>query len=1014
MKRKHLRGFLVLLFAVAAFAVAGFVPRAALAETSETDDTKAIKVVDGDSTYYCDTFSDIHIVSSDVKITVLKDLADPGYLYGEGLYENCTFTSNPKVDIDLGDHKIYMSDEAAAAGYSWTFSIYGNNVTATIHDGTIENDTVPNSGVFATSGNCVNCNVTFKSVTLTNPQEGSVGLYLPADGAYVLDSCTVEAQDEGVEIRAGSLSVVDTTIKGGNGSASSDANGSGTTSSGTALAIAQHATKKAISVTVSGDSVIEGNTASVYQSDPQGNGKLEDAPVSVVLEGGTYKGELSANLDTCTFEVTGGTFDTDPSAYLADNAVVNQNADGSYGIAELRSGLSNDSTKAVKVVDKDGTVSGYVDEIIELSNGVLQDGDTVVLQDDIHTADWLYITGEGGWGDFGGITVTFDLNGHTLGTSEDYNDYGFCIAGSNINATIKNGTIENTWGDENGEAGGFCTIGTCTGDNITFESVTLDCSKTNREGVESIGAAAYLPADGFYTFKNCTVTGSDEGIEIRAGKLLVENSTVTGGNGEASSESNGNGTTSHGAAIAVAQHTTKMPITVTVKDSTITATAAVYQSDPEENGKLDAAPVAINLESGIFTGAIVSDKETSTMAITGGTYDEMPDGYEVADGYTAYKTAGGTFTVEEGHAYGDPAFAWASDNKSATATYVCANCGDKRELTSTKVDVKTVAATPLKEGLTTYTATFDNGGKTVTTSKSATIAKTALTGSVSYSAHVQNKGNMAVAKDGAVAGTTGQALRAEAFSIKVDSNVSGGIKYRVHSQNTGWGAWASDGAWAGTTGKALRAEAIQVELTGNLADVYDVYYRVHVQGIGWMAWAKNGEAAGTTGMALRAEAIEVVLVEKGNDAPDSGSAKTAFQTNGVSVSAHVQNQGWKAAATSGVAGTTGKALRLEGLKMQLASQPYSGSIEYQVHVQNIGWQDKVSDGQLAGTTGKALRAEAVKVNLTGEMAEHFDVEYRVHVQNLGWTSWVRNGEAAGTTGKALRAEAIEVRLVAKR
>lgn len=59
---------------------------------------------------------------------------------------------------------------------------------------------------------------------------------------------------------------------------------------------------------------------------------------------------------------------------------------------------------------------------------------------------------------------------------------------------------------------------------------------------------------------------------------------------------------------------------------------------------------------------------------------------------------------------------------------------------------------------------------------------------------------------------------------------------------------------------------------------------------------------------------------------------------------------------------------------------------------------------IIGTTGKALRLEAVK--LSG-----FPVEYQAHVQNLGWLPWVDAGEQAGTTGKSLRMEAIKIRLV---
>ena len=92
---------------------------------------------------------------------------------------------------------------------------------------------------------------------------------------------------------------------------------------------------------------------------------------------------------------------------------------------------------------------------------------------------------------------------------------------------------------------------------------------------------------------------------------------------------------------------------------------------------------------------------------------------------------------------------------------------------------------------------------------------------------------------------------------------------------------------------------------------------------------------------------------------------------------------------------------------------YSGNIEYRAHVQNIGWQKWVKNGNVAGTTGRSLAVEAVEIKLTGDLAKYYDVVYRAHVQSRGWLDWVKSGECAGTTGEALNLEALEVRLVKK-
>ena len=286
--------------------------------------------------------------------------------------------------------------------------------------------------------------------------------------------------------------------------------------------------------------------------------------------------------------------------------------------------------------------------------------------------------------------------------------------------------------------------------------------------------------------------------------------------------------------------------------------------------------------------------------------------------------------------------------------------------------------------------------------------------SVSYCTHVQNIGWTADVKDGEISGTSGQSLRVEALKIKVsDSSYSGGIEYRSHVQNIGWeSSWRSDGAESGTTGRSLRIEALAIRLTGELNDYYDVCYRTHVQNIGWTDWTRDGLPSGSEGYSLRVEAIQIVLVPQGADLPSSeDSTVYRFVDNKtVSYQTHVQNVGWQSNVYGGqLSGTTGRSLRLEGIKISLNDLPVSGSIEYRTHIQNIGWEDGfVRDGEMSGTTGQSLRLEAIQIRLTGEAANYYDVCYRVHAQNLGWLGWTSNGNSAGTEGMSYRLEGIEI------
>lgn len=114
-----------------------------------------------------------------------------------------------------------------------------------------------------------------------------------------------------------------------------------------------------------------------------------------------------------------------------------------------------------------------------------------------------------------------------------------------------------------------------------------------------------------------------------------------------------------------------------------------------------------------------------------------------------------------------------------------------------------------------------------------------------------------------------------------------------------------------------------------------------------------------------------------------------------------------------MSGTQGECKRLEGIRIKLSNQPYSGGIEYRTHVQDYGWQNFVGNGQMSGTSGECKRLEAIQIRLTGEVAEHYDIYYRVHAEEFGWLAWTRNGKSAGTEGFSYRLEGIEIRLIDK-
>lgn len=141
---------------------------------------------------------------------------------------------------------------------------------------------------------------------------------------------------------------------------------------------------------------------------------------------------------------------------------------------------------------------------------------------------------------------------------------------------------------------------------------------------------------------------------------------------------------------------------------------------------------------------------------------------------------------------------------------------------------------------------------------------------------------------------------------------------------------------------------------------------------------------------------------------------SAFYNEGlVNYQSHVQNVGWMGLVSdNSIAGTSGLGLRMEALKISLGSS-IEGGISYRTHVQSTGWTNWVSDGEVSGSVGTNKRIEAVQIKLTGAATKLYDVYYRTHVQSLGWTGWASNGSISGSTGYSYRNEAIQIVLVGK-
>jgi uncharacterized protein YjdB len=139
--------------------------------------------------------------------------------------------------------------------------------------------------------------------------------------------------------------------------------------------------------------------------------------------------------------------------------------------------------------------------------------------------------------------------------------------------------------------------------------------------------------------------------------------------------------------------------------------------------------------------------------------------------------------------------------------------------------------------------------------------------------HIQNIGDR-IFPEGAVAGTTGQALRLEGFQINLDSPIPGlSMEYMAHIQDIGDTSWVREGQYVGTKGQSRRIEGFAIRLTGSEASKYDVFYKAHVEGIGDTAKVGNSQFCGTRGQSKRVEAISVWVQPK----PQSGNPDIDIQ-----------------------------------------------------------------------------------------------------------------------------------------
>lgn len=201
------------------------------------------------------------------------------------------------------------------------------------------------------------------------------------------------------------------------------------------------------------------------------------------------------------------------------------------------------------------------------------------------------------------------LDGNSLTLNDgkiEASDYGVVVYGADTDVIVNGGEIN---------AGKFAISGNGStqyaGAKITINGGTLTAG----------GTGIYAPQiDGETVITDGEITGGDAGVEIRAGNLEITGGEISSTANEYSVNANGSGATTRGAAVAVAQHSTKQAINVNISGGTFEGPVAFSEANPQENSEEDIAKISLNITGGRFVGDIVSEDFDRDDFVTGGSF----------------------------------------------------------------------------------------------------------------------------------------------------------------------------------------------------------------------------------------------------------------------------------------------------------------------------------------------------------------------------------------------------------
>lgn len=371
-------------------------------------------------------------------------------------------------------------------------------------------------------------------------------------------------------------------------------------------------------------------------------------------------------------------------------------------------------------------------------------GSTVAIVSDCKVSETVIVDKE----------ITIDLAGHTVSAAESNTSssnsvmavaYGShltvidTVGGGKVDGSAGNifAGIQVTYkGDDSNKGTAELTVVGCEISGKYF-GITGNGSRHNTainingsKVTASEGAAIYHPQQGTLTINEGDFSGYETAVEIRAGELNITGGTFTANSTPASSNPNGSGTTTNGSAIAVAQHSTKLPITVNISGGIFNGYSAIYQSNPQKNPTEDIAEVKLSITGGTFNtingGTVAVYSENIDDFITGGTFSSDPSAY-VPSGYVVSSSSPYTVNVYVPYVPPTPPAPAPEVGESTSGVELPSTPGDSGTAGSTKVDVTvtdTTAATDSKGNKVDGSVSID---KIETTSTAVAIPETITT-----------------------------------------------------------------------------------------------------------------------------------------------------------------------------------------------------------------------------------------------------------------------------------------------